>query len=241
MRALLILAGLVAHLGFASAQARDADEEIAHGHFVRGRDMFGKERYREALAEFAAAQKAKTLPQLDYNIARCHEELGEIDRAIAAYRRYLATIIGDEAAQIRDRIAGLEAKRRARPPVPEAAVSQTPVSAAPDTAARPGSLRPAAWALLGVALGLAATGAGLLISVKTSLDGLDSCKPNCPRSSWEALPPREYAGAALLGLAGAAAISDIALFIVDKKRRRAVRPALSALPGGAALVAQGTF
>src|SRR2546423_1414802 len=63
--ALLILA--VAH-----AQAQpDPNIEIARRHFEAGRADYEAGDYQSALPEFEAARRAKMLPALGYNIARC--------------------------------------------------------------------------------------------------------------------------------------------------------------------------
>ena len=58
-------------------------------HYKRGRQWYLAGRYRDALVELKAAlQFDQDAPDLIYNIARVYENLGELDEAIAYYRRY---------------------------------------------------------------------------------------------------------------------------------------------------------
>lgn len=115
----------------AAAQPHDADvvahapdSTIARRHFERGRAMYEREDYAGALDEFTAANAIAPLPELEYNIARCHDRLDHPAEAIAAYRRYLATPrkAGDERADA-ERVAlelriSMLTQRLPAPPAP---------------------------------------------------------------------------------------------------------------------------
>jgi len=81
-----------------SAPARAADTELAKAHFARGKQHYDAGKYREAITSFQAAAAIQGSPLLDYNIGRCHEKLGQLEAAIAAFRRYL---VGKPEAQNR--------------------------------------------------------------------------------------------------------------------------------------------
>ncbi len=73
---------------------------------------------------------------------------------------------------------------------------------------------------------VAAIGAGLRINAQVQYGNLEgSCSPSCDRSQWSGLPAREYAGDALLGVAAALAVVDIALWVVDLRKPRTSRKA----------------
>ncbi len=69
-------------------------------------------RYREALERFADARRKVVSPPLLFNIARCHEELGEHRAALDAYRSALALAHAENDIEVRDgsiaKIAALE-------------------------------------------------------------------------------------------------------------------------------------
>lgn len=94
------------------AEADTGEVERAREHFETGRELFEAGRYREAVAEFARANAIAASPLNQYNIALCHDRLGNADAAIRAYRTYLEQM--PDAANRRDveaRISALEASR----------------------------------------------------------------------------------------------------------------------------------
>jgi hypothetical protein len=107
----LILAPLA--IGSASAQQASATEQ-ARQHFNRGKQLFASGEYRGAIAEFAAADKLAASPLLEFNIALCHERLGERAEAVRRFRLYLERV--PDAANrgaVEDKIARLEAELKA--------------------------------------------------------------------------------------------------------------------------------
>src|SRR5262249_42125540 len=81
-----MLAGLLA--GLLLSAAPEAVEQ-ARTDFERGAALYRAGSYREALAAFEEAQARSPAPQNLFNIARCHERLGEFVDAVEAYRAYL--------------------------------------------------------------------------------------------------------------------------------------------------------
>jgi hypothetical protein len=71
----------------------------------------------------------------------------------------------------------------------------------------------------GAAAGLLVIGAGVWGSVDGEYDALKSrCAPRCAPSSWSELQSREQAGAALVGIAIAAAAADAVLWGLRAKK-----------------------
>ena len=91
------------------------DLEAAKAHFRAAQQLYVERAYDEALREFQAAYAAKPLPDLLFNVGQCHNELGNLDQAIAAYEGYLRDKpqAGD-AADVRKFIGELQQKKRRR-------------------------------------------------------------------------------------------------------------------------------
>jgi hypothetical protein len=90
IRALAVLLALV-WLGVpAPARADDLDE--AKARFRRGSELYKAKRWREAMAEFEAAYRAKPHGALHYNVAQCREKLEDWPGAIRSYQDYLREV-----------------------------------------------------------------------------------------------------------------------------------------------------
>lgn len=118
----------------------------ARQHYARGKELFAAGEYRQAIGEFAAADKLAPSPLLEFNIALCHERLLERGEAIRRYRLYLSRVPdAKNRADVEQRIARLEeamkaeAEARSAPPAAGAVVPGAPVPGAPPPApgARP--------------------------------------------------------------------------------------------------------
>jgi tetratricopeptide (TPR) repeat protein len=210
----------------------DPDEEIARRHYAAGREAYATRSYQRAIDEFEIARRYRPAPELDFNIARSYDRLERFAEAIVAYQRYLASGPPEpDATEVRTRIEVLQ-RRLADPGSP----------AATATAVGPGARGPrrfaAPLAVAGVTLALAITGAALVASVAPGYNDLVAhCVRPCMDRREPDLKTRAYAGYALFGLAGAAAVVDVALFIVAARRGRA-RPlarGVSPLLSGAAV------
>jgi len=211
----------------------DPDEEIARRRFARGSEHYAAGAYQQALDEFEAVRRYKPAPALDYNIARCLDRLERPREAIDAYTRYVtARPDAQDAAEVRARI---ETLRRRLPPEPPATPPPTPTppiatTPPPTTTTPPPPLvdrpstarRYAAPIAVGAgALAAALVGAGLLGSVRSdynAANGPGGCRP-CTDADIAPLERRAYAGYAMLGIAGALAVVDIALFATTARRR----------------------
>lgn len=197
-------------------------EDDMRAHFERGAALYKATRYEAALHEFEAAQAVHPLPALQYDIAKCLDQLGRRKEAIAAYGRFLETSPESENANdVRKRVAELHAADVTT----ASAASSSPATAVHVTPPVPLSPPPRRQYLVpglagGAALALGAVGAGLLGATAHDYRGLEtSCSPTCSRGSWATLPAREHAGEAMLGLAGVAVVVDVALWVRAKRRK----------------------
>jgi tetratricopeptide (TPR) repeat protein len=166
----------------ASAPAPSSGEQVARTHFAKGEKAFSIGRFAEALEAYEKAYEALPLPAFVFNIAQCHRNLGQHERAIFFYRRYLALepnppnrglvqeLISEEQLRLDDEEA---AARRAAKPVPpiealgapapvEAEVSDRAPPPAPEDDSTPLLRR---WWVWGIVGGVVVTGvtAALLI------------------------------------------------------------------------------
>jgi tetratricopeptide (TPR) repeat protein len=112
-----------------SAQSRperaDADEKKARAHFKKAERAFNLGKFAEALVSYQAAFEAKPLPAFVFNIAQCHRNLDDPERALFFYRRYLALdpegphrklvegLIEEQQAKLSEMAAAEEAARTA--------------------------------------------------------------------------------------------------------------------------------
>ncbi|MDD5307515.1 MAG: tetratricopeptide repeat protein [Deltaproteobacteria bacterium] len=81
----------------------------AKQHFLAGNDYYTQGRYQKAVDEFQEAYRLDPRPLLLYNIAQTWEKLGELDKAVDAFKRFLAADPNNEdKATIESKIASLE-------------------------------------------------------------------------------------------------------------------------------------
>ncbi|WP_242344415.1 PEGA domain-containing protein [Anaeromyxobacter terrae] len=90
---LLLLAVLAPPLSSRADEVADAKAR-----FRKGAELYRARQYREAIAEFEEAYRLKPAGAIHYNVAQCHEKLGEWPAAIRSYHDYLR-----EAPEANDR------------------------------------------------------------------------------------------------------------------------------------------
>jgi tetratricopeptide (TPR) repeat protein len=92
VRRSLLAVALLALVGGGAPRAAPADkgERAARAAFQRGEKAFNLGKFDEALKGYEEAYEAKPLPALLFNIAQCHRNLGDAERAVFFYRRFLA-------------------------------------------------------------------------------------------------------------------------------------------------------
>jgi tetratricopeptide (TPR) repeat protein len=239
----------------------DPDVEIARRHFDKGARAYQAHDYANALGEFLEARRVKPLPAFDYNIGRCYDRLERYEEAVTFYERYLATHPGEpDQSEVTARVKVLKQrigeKGSGAPPTPPPAAPvpemHAPIAPAPPVLAPAAPTEPApspstsreylAPILVGVgAVAVLAAGTGLVVSVQGPYDDLKvNCPRPCPTDRYSGLEARADAGYALLGVGGVAAVADVVLFAVQRKRSKRAHAAF-VLPSVGGLVAGGTF
>jgi tetratricopeptide (TPR) repeat protein len=120
-------AAVAAPVDPAAATARA--ERTARLHFQRAENAFTVGKFDEALRGYEAAYEALPLPAFVFNIAQCHRNLGNHERAIFFYRRYLALepnppnkgLVQELIVEEQIRLQDQEAARAGRTPAPRIA------------------------------------------------------------------------------------------------------------------------
>jgi len=150
LAALAVLASIV-HVAPALADARTE----ARAHFKKGMDAISNGKYEDGIAELQRAYEILPHPNVLYNIARAHAEAGDLESAIATYKKYLegnppdradvTLIVQSLEARVLRQQASLQAARETAPataqptPAPSTAPAGTaPPSTAASTAQPPG-------------------------------------------------------------------------------------------------------
>ena len=124
--ALWLLAGMPA---FAQAPAADEATAKARELFSAAQKLYKAGRFAEAIVRFEEARAAKPHPIIYFNIARCHEQLGETGKALRAYRDYLRLSPGaTDRDTVKESMALLERRLK------ETGVQQVLIFAEPESA-----------------------------------------------------------------------------------------------------------
>jgi hypothetical protein len=101
----------------------DPEEKQARVHFKKAERAFNLGKFAEALISYQAAFEAKPLPAFVFNIAQCHRNLDDPERALFFYRRYLAldpegphrklveSLIEEQQGKLAEKAAAQEAAR----------------------------------------------------------------------------------------------------------------------------------
>jgi hypothetical protein len=127
----------------ANAAGDEGAELKARTHFAAGE-------YKEALEIYARLYAETMHPTYLRNIARCHQNLGNADKAISSFREYLRKahdLTPDQRKEIEGYIAEMEQLKQSRAgaatgPPPTASAPPPTASAPPPTAAPPPALAP---------------------------------------------------------------------------------------------------
>ncbi len=112
--------------------AADDSRELAKQHFTAGQAKYNAGDYRGAITDFMAADALLPSPILSFNIALCHEKLGEKEAAVKLYRDYLARRPdAPNRTAVEGRISSLDAE------IAAAAAAAPPAEAPPDGSEMP--------------------------------------------------------------------------------------------------------
>ena len=97
LRACYASIALAVAVGLVAPSARADDRTEARRHFKAGMELVKKGRYDDAVRELETANAILPHPNVTFNIAQALAKAGKIERAIAAYREYLASDPPDRA------------------------------------------------------------------------------------------------------------------------------------------------
>jgi tetratricopeptide (TPR) repeat protein len=234
-----------------------------------GAALYAARDYRHAIEKFIQAYAVDTDPNLLFNIARCYEELGEVDAAIEKYETFLKTPGADTRGRQRAResLATLR-ETRDRGPSPESSAAQQ--KAAPAESARPAPAASTAdtgeassvlpWVTLGGSVAFAAIGTTFYLLGASDHSKVTDARGYGDQSEVSTMTRREagdlvssgdtkkLVGGISFGLAGALAATYVVLLVThDEENASEPEPAqnlgLSLAPSthGAALSVQGSF
>jgi len=106
---LIVAASLMVPAAAPAEPKADTRTVEARTRFKAGSQLYKQARYREAIIEFEAAYQLKPHGVLHFNLAQCHEKLGDIPKALRAYRQYLREVPqADDRATVQAAMANLE-------------------------------------------------------------------------------------------------------------------------------------
>lgn len=230
-----------------------------------GAALYAARDYRRAIEKFIQAYAVDTDPNLLFNIARCYEELGEIDAAIEKYETFLKTPGADTRGRQRAResLAALRETGDKGPAVeaPSAAQPTAPdVAPAPVAEASGYSSPVLPWVTLGGAAVFAAVGTTFYLlgandhSKVTDGPGYGDAAAVAAMTRREADElvssgdTKKLVGGISLGLAGALAATYVVL-LVSAEDESPAEPvpgpslgfSLSPSPDGTSVLVQGSF
>jgi len=192
MRRVAMLWSVIVAMLLVSPPVSRADEarptlQLARKHFELGSDYYNIGKYALAIEQFEKAYGLEPLPELLYNIAKCHELLADTPRAIKSYRLYLQkkpdsprrAILELKIKNMEEDLAKKSPAPRAAPPgpvqppppVPPTAGTSTtgaptpavPPEATPESEATPS--RPTRWKRIAGWTGIGVGGALLITGI----------------------------------------------------------------------------
>ena len=138
---LAALAILAAPIAVRSARADGTAD--ARQHYQKGKQLFDAGDYRGAMAEFATADRLAPSPLLEFNIALCHERLGEKSEAVRRYRLYLDRVPdAPNRPQVEEKIRALESEIKAEAAPPPAEGPPPPATGPAEAAPPPAGAAP---------------------------------------------------------------------------------------------------
>lgn len=242
--------------GSASNQASVAQLNEEGAAFYAARD------YRRAIEKFIQAYAIDSDPNLLFNIARCYEELGEVDAAIEKYEQFLKTPGADAKGRQRAResltalregqaSAGTPASTGATAPEGEkgAAASEPAADAAPSGPS------PWRWVVLGGSVLSAAVGTTFYVmgasdhSEVTDAQGygdptqVASLTQKQAQDLKDSGDSKKLIGGISLGLAGALAATYVVMLVTQDEPQATETPSLALdwSPNGTSVTWQGRF
>jgi tetratricopeptide (TPR) repeat protein len=98
----------------AGTSSKGSQQATARAHFDAAMDHYRARRYREAIRELELSAARAPSAEIWFDIARAHEQLGEIALAVESYRLYLRDRVdAPDAREVTERIALLAKRAKA--------------------------------------------------------------------------------------------------------------------------------
>lgn len=127
MKPVLLIAALLGALlaptvAGAAPSALSSAERETEQHAAQGKRFVDKARYHDAIAEYRKAYELRADPEFLFAIAGCYRRLGNSERALFFYQRYLMTAPGGEnraAAEQEIAVLGTRTLAPSEPTEPE--------------------------------------------------------------------------------------------------------------------------
>lgn len=187
----------------------------AQGEYAKATAAFQARDYPRALAGFETAFKLDSSPVLLFNIARCHEEMGDVDQARDNFRAYLKRVPdAADRADVERRIRVMQAVASRSTPPPPAAPRSAPPRAAPPPPPDPPYL---AWGLM--AGGVVATGVGLYLGLDAAdaetLYAAELRDPSRKRQLGDDAESAALGANIAFGIGGALLVGGAVLWLLD--------------------------
>ena len=239
--AAMLIGGLV-------APARGDDLTRARAFFEAGVDAYDAGQYETALRDFQQSHAMSHSPALYFNMAACEEHLNHYQAAALLLRQYLIEKPdAEDQAKVQARIKVLEERDDAmkRPEEPTVPIARLPASppAATQAVAAPVAKAPArprrviSWALVGVTgalvVGAVAAGSYAIVDHGDLKSGCGMTPAGCSPGAIGGMRAAQYATDALIGVAAAAAVATVVMFIVEPRLHRSrERASIRVTPAG---------
>jgi iron complex outermembrane receptor protein len=138
-----VAAALAGALALGSTTAFGDARSEARTHFKKGMDAISNGKYEDGISELQKAYEILPHPNVLYNIARAYAESGDLENAVANYRKYLdgnppdradvVQIVQNLEARITRQQASLEAARETTPTASTSPTNSTPTANNPTT------------------------------------------------------------------------------------------------------------
>jgi tetratricopeptide (TPR) repeat protein len=198
------------------------DVDVARAHFRKGAELYDQQEYAKALAEFEAAFAAKPKAEFLYNLAQCHEHLGQREDAVRAYSAYLeSNPPAEDAQRVRRRVAELNELLQAKNAAPAAPAVEV---------RRP---RVVTWVLAIDAVALVAAGAvAEALAASRYADADRTCRPHCSDAVVSGISTAADAATVLFIGAGVATAAALIALLVEGRGAPERAPRLSAAARG---------
>ncbi len=99
-----------------SAAAQTKSKEKARAHYESAEKYYQKAEFRKALEDYLKVLdfiERDSIPEMYFNIAQCHRQLGEVEKALFYYRLFLSkSPTSPLRPEVEKHLAGLEAERQ---------------------------------------------------------------------------------------------------------------------------------